>query len=57
VWQGKVMLGMTLWACMVLAPRAIKACKLGHSVAVMASGRMPSIITNTTIGVSFLAIA
>jgi hypothetical protein len=44
------MLGITLWACMVLAPRAVKACKLGQSSAVMASGRMPSIITNTTMG-------
>jgi len=56
VWHGSVTDGMTLRACMVLAPWSINEFITGHFAAVNASGRTPSSMMKTTGGMehSFL---
>src|SRR5215213_2813149 len=48
VWHGSVTEGITLWARIVTAARARRACRFGQRAASIASGRRPSIRMKTT---------
>ncbi|GIK43421.1 MAG: hypothetical protein BroJett011_72540 [Chloroflexota bacterium] len=52
MWHGNVTEGMTDVALKVNAPRAGKEARFGQFAAASASGRVPSIRTNTTNGIS-----
>lgn len=49
VWQGSVMLGMTVRALIVLAPLATSRSMLGVRACWSASGRIPSMLKRMTI--------